>query len=163
MIVGGKPAPAGGGYAIKLDPDEALKAAAILPRPIPIFAPARNCPATTASMPATAPSPGQIHGARATLSLQRHRGYLLMRKGALDPALKDFNQAADIDPTNFYACWNRGALRMAEADFASAQSDFTTALSLNPRCLVEDQDRGSPERSDNGLEGGQRASRGAGG
>ena len=55
-----------------------------------------------------------------------------MHKGALDPALKDFNQAADIDPTNFYAYWNRGALRMAEADFASAQSDFTTALSLNP-------------------------------
>ena len=53
-------------------------------------------------------------------------------ENALVPALADLNKAAEIDPTNFYAYWNRGALRMAESDFASAQSDFTTALSLNP-------------------------------
>ncbi len=64
--------------------------------------------------------------------LYSDRGYLLMQKGALVPALADLNKAAEFDPTNFYAYWNRGALRMAESDFASAQSDFTTALSLNP-------------------------------
>ena len=64
--------------------------------------------------------------------LYSDRGYLLMQKGVLVPALADLNKAAEIDPTNFYAYWNRGALRMAESDFASAQSDFTTALSLNP-------------------------------
>ncbi|MGA7456859.1 MAG: TIR domain-containing protein [Methyloceanibacter sp.] len=69
---------------------------------------------------------------RALSYLYSDRGYLLMQKGALVPALTDLNKAAEIDPTNFYAYWNRGALRMAESDFASAQSDFTTALSLNP-------------------------------
>jgi hypothetical protein len=64
--------------------------------------------------------------------LYSDRGYLLMQKGALAPALADLDKAAEIDPTNFYAYWNRGALRMAESDYAGAQADFTTALSLNP-------------------------------
>jgi tetratricopeptide (TPR) repeat protein len=55
-----------------------------------------------------------------------------MRKSALAPALADLDKAAEIDPTNFYAYWNRGALRMAESDYASAANDFTTALSLDP-------------------------------
>jgi hypothetical protein len=68
-----------------------------------------------------------------TLSyLYSDRGYLLMRKGALAPALADLDKAAEIDPTNFYAYWNRGALRMAESDYARAANDFTTALSLDP-------------------------------
>ena len=68
-----------------------------------------------------------------TLSyLYSDRGYLLMRKGALVPGLADLDKAAEIDPTNFYAYWNRGALRMAESDYASAANDFTTALSLDP-------------------------------
>ncbi len=68
-----------------------------------------------------------------TLSyLYSDRGYLLMRKGALVPARADLDKAAEIDPTNFYAYWNRGALRMAESDYASAANDFTTALSLDP-------------------------------
>ena len=96
---------------------------------------------------------GQIHRARAFLSLQRSRLSAHAARAHSIPALTDLNKAADIDPTNFYAYWNRGALRMAESDFASAQSDFTTALSLNPDAGVEGQDRGSLERRDGGLEG----------
>ena len=132
MIVGGKPAPAGGGYAIKLDPDEALEGRGDFATTDPDFRACEKLPGNDGIDACDrAIASGKFTG-RALSYLYSDRGYLLMRKGALDPALKDFNQAADIDPTNFYAYWNWGALRMAEADFASAQSDFTTALSLNP-------------------------------
>jgi tetratricopeptide (TPR) repeat protein len=64
--------------------------------------------------------------------LYSDRGYLLMQKGALVPALADLNEAAEIDPTNFYAYWNRGAVYAAQNDLDKARADFNTALSLDP-------------------------------
>ncbi len=132
MIVGGKPAPAGGGYAIKLDPDEALEGRGDFATTDPDFRACEKLPGNDGIDACDrAIASGKFTGARYLISTAT--GLSAHAKGALDPGSQaDFNQAADIDPTNFYAYWNRGALRMAEADFASAQSDFTTALSLNP-------------------------------
>ena len=64
--------------------------------------------------------------------LYSDRGFLRMQKGELDLALADLNEAARIDPSNFYAFWNRGAVYAAKGDFGRAQEDLTTALALNP-------------------------------
>jgi len=69
---------------------------------------------------------------RALSYLYSDRGFLLMQKGAIDAALIDLNQAAEIDPTNFYAYWNRGAVYAAQNDLEKARADFTKAISLNP-------------------------------
>jgi len=60
------------------------------------------------------------------------RGFLLMRKGALDAALADLNKAAEIDSTNFYAFWNRGAVYAVKGDNEGARANYTQALALNP-------------------------------
>lgn len=64
--------------------------------------------------------------------LYSDRGFMRMQKGEVDPALADLNEAARVDPTNFYAFWNRGAVYAAKGDFGRAQEDFNTAIALNP-------------------------------
>jgi Flp pilus assembly protein TadD len=60
--------------------------------------------------------------------LYSDRGFMRMQKGAIVAALVDLNEAIEIDSTNFYAFWNRGAIYAAQRDFDSARVDFTTAL-----------------------------------
>ncbi len=68
-----------------------------------------------------------------TLSyLYSDRGFMLMQKGAIEAALVDLNKAIEIDSTNFYGFWSRGAVYAAKRDFEGARADFTTALALNP-------------------------------
>jgi tetratricopeptide (TPR) repeat protein len=55
-----------------------------------------------------------------------------MQPGDLDAALADFDKAAEIDPTNFYAFWNRGAVFVAKGNYERARTDFTAALALGP-------------------------------
>ncbi|MGZ8416125.1 MAG: tetratricopeptide repeat protein [Methyloceanibacter sp.] len=55
-----------------------------------------------------------------------------MQPGDLDGARADFDKAAEIDPSNFYAYWNRGAVYAANGDFGRARADFSKALALNP-------------------------------
>lgn len=69
---------------------------------------------------------------RALSYLYSDRGFLLMQKGAIDAALTDLNRAAEIDPTNFYAFWNRGAVYAVKGDNQGARINYTQALSLNP-------------------------------
>ncbi|MEX1060016.1 MAG: toll/interleukin-1 receptor domain-containing protein [Methyloceanibacter sp.] len=64
--------------------------------------------------------------------LYSDRGYMSMQKHELERALADLDEAARIDPTNFFAFWNRGAVYAAKANFDRAQEDFTTALALKP-------------------------------
>ena len=64
--------------------------------------------------------------------LYSDRGFLLMGIGLLGPALTDLDKAAELDPTNFYAFWNRGAVYAAQNDLDKARADFTKALSLDP-------------------------------
>jgi tetratricopeptide (TPR) repeat protein len=64
--------------------------------------------------------------------LYSDRGFMLMQKGAIEAALVDLNKAIDIDSTNFYAFWNRGAVYAAKGDYGRAQEDLNTARALNP-------------------------------
>jgi tetratricopeptide (TPR) repeat protein len=64
--------------------------------------------------------------------LYNDRGFMLMQKGAIEAALVDLNKAIEIDPTNFYAFWNRGAVYAAKSDYGRAQDDLNTARALNP-------------------------------
>ena len=57
---------------------------------------------------------------------------MLMQKGAIEAALVDLNKAIEIDSTNFYAFWNRGAVYAAKGDYGRAQDDLNTARALNP-------------------------------
>ena len=74
---------------------------------------------------------GKFNG-RALSYLYSDRGFLLMQKGAIDAALTDLNKAAEIDPTNFYAYWNRGAVYAVKGDDVSARANYAQALALNP-------------------------------
>jgi tetratricopeptide (TPR) repeat protein len=74
---------------------------------------------------------GKFNGRNLSL-LYSDRGFLRMQKQELDLALADLNEAARIDPSNFYAYWSRGAVFVAKKDFDRAKDDLTTALSLNP-------------------------------
>jgi tetratricopeptide (TPR) repeat protein len=76
--------------------------------------------------------------------LYSDRGFMRMQKGEVDPALADLNEAARVDPTNFYAFWNRGAVYAAKGDLGRAQEDLTTALALNP-------DKGSKAKIEEAL------------
>ena len=64
--------------------------------------------------------------------LYSDRGFMLMQKGGVEAALVDLNKAIDIDSTNFYAFWNRGAVYAAKGDYVRAQDDLNTARALNP-------------------------------
>ena len=135
MIVGGKPAPAGGGYAIKLDPDEALEGRGDFATTDPDFRACEKLPGNDGIDACDrAIASGKFTG-RALSYLYSDRGYLLMQQGRTRSRLSsDLNQAADIDPTNFYAYWNRGALRMAESRFRQRPKRFHHGSFPQSRC-----------------------------
>jgi len=125
MIAGGKAAEASGAFGMSGadsdlssgDPD--FRACEKLPGKDGIAA----CDRAIAS--------GKFTG-RALSYLYSDRGFLLMHKGAIDAALTDLNKAAEIDPTNFYAYWNRGAVYAVKGDDLSARANYAQALALNP-------------------------------
>ena len=85
------------------------------------------------SPPAIAPLPRANSRGRALSYLYSDRGFLLMHKGAIDAALTDLNKAAEIDPTNFYAYWNRGAVYAVKGDDLSARANLHARRLLSIR------------------------------
>lgn len=59
-----------------------------------------------------------------------NRGILLMRRGSLDSAMKDFEQARELMPTMGEVYANRGSLLVATDRMAEAVADFNKALEL---------------------------------
>ncbi len=132
MIVGGKPATAGGGYAFKLEPDEPAEGRGDFATSDPDFRACEKLPGKDGLAACDrAIASGKFSG-RALSYLYSDRGFLRMQPGDLDAALADFDKAAEIDPTNFYAFWNRGAVFVAKGNYERARADFTAALALGP-------------------------------
>jgi hypothetical protein len=127
-----KPAAAGGGYAFKLEPDEPAEGRGDFATSDPDFRACEKLPGKDGIAACDrAIASGKFTG-RALSYLYSDRGFLLMHKGAIDAALTDLNKAAEIDPTNFYAYWNRGAVYAVKGDDLSARANYAQALALNP-------------------------------
>lgn len=70
-------------------------------------------------------------GERAAAHLNRGNLYLL--KGDAARAIKDYDAALKLDPTDVVALNRRGEARSRQADFARALADYDEAVRLNPR------------------------------
>jgi TIR domain/TPR repeat len=126
------PATAGGGYAFKLEPDEPAEGRGDFATSDPDFRACEKLPGNDGIAACDrAIASGKFSG-RALSYLYSDRGFLRMQPGDLDGARADFDKAAEIDPSNFYAYWNRGAVYAANGDFGRARADFSKALALNP-------------------------------
>jgi tetratricopeptide (TPR) repeat protein len=126
------PTTAGGGYAFKLEPDEPAEGRGDFATSDPDFRACEKLPGKDGIAACDrAIASGKFTG-RALSYLYSDRGFLLMHKGAIDAALTDLNKAAEIDPTNFYAYWNRGAVYAVKGDDLSARANYAQALALNP-------------------------------
>ena len=145
MITGGK---AAGGYAFEGPSLASTKDEALNSSLVDLYDPDfRTCEKSSGDDAITACdraiASGKFAG-RSLSNLHNDRGFMLMQKGAIDAALVDLNKAIEIDSTNFYAFWNRGAIYAAKGDLARAQEDLTTALALNP-------DKGSKAKIEEAL------------
>lgn len=72
------------------------------------------------------------------------RGNLRRRKGLLDYALEDFNNALDLNPYSENAFLERASAYLEIGEVEAGLRDLTTAIGLNPRykggtatCLYE--------------------------
>ena len=59
-----------------------------------------------------------------------NRGNAYAKKGDLDRAISDFNEAIDLDLKNAAAFYNRGNAYLEKGDFDRAISDFDDAIKL---------------------------------
>lgn len=64
------------------------------------------------------------------------RGNMLLDRGRLDEAIKDFDQALALDPKNVFALADRGVARVWKKDLDRAQADLDAAAAIDPRNAV---------------------------
>ena len=86
------------------------------------------------------------------------RGVVHKSRGELDLALKDFNEALNLDPRNAPTMADRGSAYMEKRDYKRAMTDFDMALQLNPKMALTHLMRsnlytieGDDERADSDL------------
>src|SRR6266567_3832284 len=103
-----------------------------------------KAPKEAASLPAPGTTPtgaidAEIALARANVKadpanavLHVRLGYLLVRKGALDDAVRSFDQALKINPRMFDAKTGRGVVLARKGEFKEAERVLQDAMVLNP-------------------------------
>ena len=69
------------------------------------------------------------------------RGTVLMKKGQMERAIKDFTRAIEHSPDLVYAYFNRGLAQLYLGNEAAAQSDFDKCLKLKPDMKAELEDK----------------------
>jgi len=65
------------------------------------------------------------------------RGTAWMYKGAMRPAIVDYNRAIELDPKMAWSYLNRGLIWVFLGDETKAQKDFDECLRLKPELKAE--------------------------
>lgn len=60
-----------------------------------------------------------------------------MYKGAMSPAIEDYNRAIELDPKMAWAYMNRGLIWVFLGEETKAQKDFDECLRLKPELKAE--------------------------
>ena len=75
------------------------------------------------------------------------------KKGDLNGALADYNQAIKLNPKNAIAYKNRGIAKEKKGDLDGAMADFNQAVQLNPKYAAAYYGRGDVKRKKGDLNG----------
>jgi tetratricopeptide (TPR) repeat protein len=60
-------------------------------------------------------------------------GFAKQKKGDLEGAMGDYNQAIKLNPNDFSAYNNRGNVKLSKGDLGGAMADYNQAIRLNPK------------------------------
>lgn len=109
--------------------------------------PARNvAPSWSATLPPSAPVPDGARGAKGSAAteamLSIEIGLSLWKKGKLDDAIRAFDEAIRLDPSDARAFSRRGWCWIPKRQDDRAQSDFDEAIRLDPSDPRHRSDRG---------------------
>jgi hypothetical protein len=72
-----------------------------------------------------------------------NRGIAYAKKGDLDRAIADFDQALRLDPDSTFALNNRGAAYARKGQYSEAIADFNEAIRLDPQSATAYNNRGT--------------------
>jgi len=78
-----------------------------------------------------------------------NRGFAYYRKGYLDPAFADFEQAIRLDPKDAVAFNNRGLIYQAKGDLDRAIADYNETIRLDPTYIFAFNNRGGAYQGKN--------------
>jgi Flp pilus assembly protein TadD len=81
------------------------------------------------------------------------RGLAKEKKGDLNGAMADTNQAIKLNPKSSAAYDNRGSAKFLKGDLEGAMADFNQAIKLNPKNAIAYKDRGNAKRKQGDMSG----------
>ena len=76
-------------------------------------------------------------------SARYNRGIVYRKRGDVDRAIADFNEAIQLDPKFVYAYYERGNSYKVKGDFERAAADFNEAIRLDPKFASAYNGRGN--------------------
>ncbi|MBA4421393.1 MAG: hypothetical protein C0391_09620 [Anaerolinea sp.] len=78
-----------------------------------------------------------------TAAVHELKGFILSEQKNLDAALREYNQAIQLDPKYVYAYNNRGNVYKAKGDLDAALREYNQAIQLDPKYVYAYNNRGN--------------------